>query len=118
MACLRTELAALRKLLPDPKRNPPVMLSIVLDGDVPEWATEAIRPYAAPEGVTIITWRQSVDGDIYAGVGAATVADTVRDGERWYYVTPAGCEPIEEPETITFTAGPPAASLEASECHG
>lgn len=117
MARLRSELAALRRLLPDPKRNPPVMLSIILDDDVPEWATEAMYPYIAPEGVTIVTWRQDADGDIYAGVGRSTLADTVRDGERWYHVTPGGCELIETPETITFTPGPSAAPLEASQCH-
>lgn len=76
-------------------QKPPVMMCILLDGDVPEWATEAMRPYIAPEGVTIITWRKATDGQLYAEIRGA-----------WHHVTPDGCPRIEVPDLITFSVGP------------
>ncbi len=95
MARLRTELTQLRKMIPTQKEHRTVLLFVIFDGDVPEWASEAIRPYTAPEGVTVVTWRQDTDGELYAEIRGA-----------WYHVTPDGCQRIEDPDLITFSVGP------------
>ncbi len=68
---------------------------VIFDGDVPEWASEAIRPYTAPEGVTVVVWHQDTDGELYAEIRGA-----------WYHVTMDGCPRIEDPDLITFSVGP------------
>ncbi len=93
------------RLSPGPQK-PAVLMSILLEGYLPEWASEAIQPYMTPEGVTIVTWRKGTNGEVYAQLGRSRVADTMVYGEQWYHVTLDGCEPIDKPLSLTFADEP------------
>lgn len=70
-----------KRLGPEPQRPPVVVLWLMFDGDVPAWATEAIRPYL-PTGDAIVMWHQAPStGELGAEVNG-----------RWYAVSEAGVE--------------------------
>ena len=74
------------KLLPKQERPPVVVLWVMFDGDVPDWATEALRPHLPPGDVIVMWHRAPSTGELGAEVRG-----------RWYIVTPDGCQPTDPP---------------------
>ncbi len=81
---LNDRLSRLERQLPTPEVQQRVVLWVMFDGDVPEWAMAAIRPYLPTTvSVPIVQWsRCPSTGQLTATIG----------GQR-YNVTSDGCEP-------------------------
>ncbi len=89
------------KLRPEPERPLVVVLWVMYDGEVPDWAEAALRPHLPTTGAVIVTWHQAPStGELGAEVNG-----------RWYIVTPDGCEPTEPPITFNLFDKPDEAGL-------
>ncbi len=87
---LNYRLDRLERALPGPGKPHLVVLWVMFDGDVPDWAMAAVRSLFpdTPGGVTIVHWWQDADGSLVASW-------TYRAEKVAYKVTPDGCQPVE-----------------------